>query len=60
LKQSREVKATMLRHQVVHTNEIIPNNKLDIITRDNEEGICMLTDLAISGDKIVIKKDSKI
>jgi len=50
----------MLRHQVVHTNEIIPNNKLDIITRDNEEGICMLTDLAISGDKIVIKKDSKI
>jgi len=47
----------MLGHQVVQTDRIIPNNKLDIIAGDNEEGTCMLTDVAISGGRIVIKKD---
>jgi len=28
------------------------------ITRENEEGTCMLRDVAISGDRIVIKKDA--
>ena len=28
-----------------------PNNKPDIIIRDNEKGTCMLIDVAISGDK---------
>jgi hypothetical protein len=56
---SREGKATMLGNQVVQTYRIIPNNKLDIITHDNEEGTCVLTDVAISGDRIVIKKDTE-
>jgi len=49
----------MLGHQVVQADRIIPNNKLDIIAHDNEEGTCMLTDVAISGDRIVIKKDAE-
>ena len=52
-------KASLLENQVVQTDRIIPNNKLDIITRDNEEGTRMLTDVAISGDRIVIKKDTE-
>jgi len=52
-------KASLLENQVVQTDRIIPNNKLDIITCDNEEGTCMLTDVAISGDRIVIKKDAE-
>jgi hypothetical protein len=33
-----------------------PNNKPDIIIRDNEKRTCMLIDVAISGDRNVIKK----
>ena len=36
------------------------NNKLDIIMHDNEEGTCMLLDIANSGDRNVIKKAEKI
>ena len=32
------------------------NNKPDIIIRDNEAGTCMLIDVAISGDRNVIKR----
>jgi len=32
------------------------NNKPDIITSDNKQGTCMLIDVAIPGDRIVIKK----
>jgi hypothetical protein len=49
----------MLGNQVVQTYRIIPNDKLDIITHDNEEGTCMFIDVAISGDRIVIKKDTE-
>ena len=38
---------------------IIPNNKLDIIIRDNEKGTCMLIDVAISGDRNLIKKEAE-
>jgi len=31
----------MLGNQVVQTDRIISNNKLDIITHDNKEGTCM-------------------
>jgi hypothetical protein len=34
----------------------VPNNKPDIIIRDNERGTYMLIDVAISGDRNVIKK----
>ena len=37
-----------------------PNNKPDIIIRDKEKGTCMLIDVAISGDRNVIKKEAEI
>jgi hypothetical protein len=43
----------------VQTDRTIPNNKPDIIIRDNEKGICMLIDAAISGDRNVIKKEAE-
>jgi hypothetical protein len=38
---------------------IIPNNKPDIIIRDNEKRTCMLVDVTISGDRNVIKKGAE-
>jgi len=49
-------KVTILLNQQVQTDRTIPNNKPDIIIRDNEKGACMLIDVAISGDRNVIKK----
>jgi len=46
-------------NQKVQTDRTIPNNKPDIIIRDNEKGTCMLLDVAISGDRNVIKKRSR-
>jgi len=56
-------KVTILWNQQVQTDRTIPNNKPNIIIRDNEKGTCMLIGVAISGDRNVIKKsreDSKI
>ena len=50
-------KVTLLWNQQVETDITIPNNKPDIIIRNNEKGTCMLIDVAISGDKNVIKKE---
>jgi len=47
-----------LWNQQVQTDRTIPNNKPDII-RDNEKGTCILIDVAISGDRNVIKKEAK-
>jgi len=52
-------KVTVLWNQQVQTDRTIPNNKPDIIIRDNENGTCMLIDVAISGDRNVIKKRSR-
>jgi hypothetical protein len=41
------------------TNRTIPNNKPDIIICDNEEGTCMLIDVAISGDRNAINKEAE-
>jgi hypothetical protein len=50
----------VLWNQQVQTDRIIHNNnKPDIIIRDNEKGTCMLIDVAISGDRNVIKKEAK-
>jgi len=46
-----------LWNQQIQTERTIPNNKPDIIIRDNEKGTCMLIDVAISGDRNVIKKE---
>jgi hypothetical protein len=43
----------------VQTDRTISNNKPDIIIRDNEKGKCMLIDVAISGDRNVIKKEAE-
>ena len=49
---------TILWNQQVQTERTIPNNKTDIIIRDNEKRTCMLRDVAISGDRNVIKKEA--
>jgi hypothetical protein len=43
----------------VQTDRTISNNKPDIIIRDNEKGTCILIDVAISGDRNVIKKEAE-
>jgi len=43
----------------IQTDRTIPNNKPDIIICDNEKVTCMLIDVAISGDRNVIKKEAK-
>ena len=49
----------MLSNQKVQTDRTIPNKKPDIIIRDNNNGTCMLIDVAISGDRNVIKKEAE-
>jgi hypothetical protein len=50
---------TILWNQQLQTDSTIPNNKSDIIIRDNEKGTCMLIDVAISEDRNVIKKEAE-
>jgi len=50
---SQEGKVIILWNQQVQTDRTIPNNKPDIMIRDNEKGTCMLIDVAISGDRNV-------
>jgi hypothetical protein len=40
----------------VQSDRTIPDNKPDIIIRDNEKGTCRLIHVAISGDRNVIKE----
>jgi len=49
-------KVTILWNQQVQT---IPNNKPDIIIRDNEKRTCILIDVAIPGDRNVIKNEAE-
>jgi len=57
--KSVETSRQGLWNQQVQTDRTIPNNKPDIIIRDNERGTYMLIDVAISGDRNVIKKEAK-
>jgi len=43
----------------VQTEKIVSNNKPDIIIRDNKQRTCMSTDVAISADRNVIKKEAE-
>jgi hypothetical protein len=52
-------KVTILWNQQAQTDRTIPNNKPDIIIRDNEKGTRMLIDIAIPGDRHVIKKEAE-
>jgi len=48
-----------LWNQQTQTDRTISNNKPDIKIRDIENGTCMLIDVAISGDRNVIKKEAE-
>jgi hypothetical protein len=52
-------KVTVLWNQQVQTDRSFPNNKPDIIIQDNEKGTCMLIDVAVPGDRNVIKKEAE-
>jgi len=52
-------KVTILWNQQMQTDRTIPNNKPDIIIRDNKKGTCKLIDTAIPGDRSVIKKEAE-
>jgi len=43
----------------VRTDRTVPNNKPDIIIRGNKHGTYMLIDVAIPGDRNVIKKEAE-
>ena len=43
----------------MQTDRTVPNNKPDIIIRDNKKGKCMLIDAAIRGDGNVIKREAE-
>ena len=49
----------MYQNQYKQVKRNIPNNKPDIIIRDNEARTYMLIDVAISGDRNVIKKEAE-
>jgi len=48
-----------LWNQQIQIDITIPNKIPDIIIRDNEKGTCILIDVAISGDRNVIKKEAE-
>jgi len=52
-------KVGILWNQQVQTDRTIPNNKSDIIISGNEKRTCMLIDVAITGDRNVIKKEAE-
>jgi hypothetical protein len=52
-------KVTILWNQQMQTDRTIPNNKPDIIIRDNGKGTCILIDVAIPVDRNVIKKEAE-
>jgi hypothetical protein len=56
---SHNGKIAILWNQQVRSDRTRPNNKPDIIIRDNNQGTCMLIDIAITGDRNVIKKEAK-
>ena len=51
-------KVSILWNQQFQTDRTIPNNKPDIIIRDNEKRTCMLIDVTIPGDgNVILKKE---
>jgi hypothetical protein len=47
VERSHEAKVSILLNQQVQTDRAIPNNKPDIVTRDNKKRTCMLRDVTI-------------
>ena len=59
VKPGKGGKVIILWNEQVKIDRTTPNNKPDIIIRDNEKGTCMLIYVAISGDRNVIKKEAE-
>jgi hypothetical protein len=59
IETSQVGKVTILWNQHVKIDRTIPNNKPDIIIRDNEKGTYVLIDVAIPEDRNVIKKEAE-
>jgi 3-isopropylmalate dehydratase small subunit len=53
---SHEGKVTVLWNEQVRTDRIIPNNKLDITIRDNNQETWMFIDVANPRNRNVMKK----
>jgi len=53
--QSKQI--MKVRNQQVQTNRTIAISKLDIIICDNKQGTCILIDVAIPGDRNMIKRE---
>jgi hypothetical protein len=51
---------TILWNKQLQTDRAITINTPDIVIRDNEKGTCILTDVAISGDRNVIQKEEHV
>jgi hypothetical protein len=56
---SRGGKVTILWNQQVQTDRTTSSNKPDIVIWDNNKGISMLIDVAVSGDRNVIQKEAE-
>jgi hypothetical protein len=50
-----EDKVTILRNRQLNNDTAVPNIKPDIMVLENERRTCLLIQIAISGDKDVIK-----
>ena len=59
VEKATKCKVTILGSQKVQADRTTTNNKPDSIDRDTEKGTCVSTDVAISGDRNVIKKEVK-
>jgi hypothetical protein len=55
-----EGEVIILFNQREQTDRNIPNNKMDILIQENEEGTFMLIGVAMSGDRNVIKRKPRI
>ena len=56
---SHERKIAILWNEQLRTDRTVPNNKQDVIMRDNKQGTCMLIDVAVPADINVIKKEAE-
>jgi hypothetical protein len=55
---NNEITVIILWNQQMETNRTIPNNRPDVIIRDNEKGTGLLICIKISGDIKVTKKEA--
>ena len=56
---SHEAKVTILWNHQVRTDRTIPNNKPEIIIRDNKKGTSVLRNVAVFEERNVIKKEAE-